>query len=160
MKLKKTITIITALGTLSFGGMTASANTPAVGTLGTTSGLSITQGCTTCHTGATTSALGSSGSVRNAFGTAFKVTSNKTNNYAITTAQWDALKVLDSDGDGADNLKELTDGTNPGVSSSATTATTSSGGSSGGCVTSTVTTPLMMVLGMLTLGFFVRRKKA
>jgi len=32
-------------------------------------------------------------------------------------------------------------------------------GSSGGCVTSAATTPLMMILAMLTLGFFVRRKK-
>jgi len=160
MKLKKTITAIAALGAISFGGMTASANTPAVGTLGTTSGLSITQGCTTCHTGASTTALGSSGSARNAFGTAFKATSNKTNNYAITTAQWDALKVLDSDGDGATNLKEITDGTNPGVDPNASSGNTSSGSSGGGCMTAELTTPLMMVLGMLTLGFFVRRKKS
>ena len=34
-----------------------------------------------------------------------------------------------------------------------------SGGGGGGCVTSSIATPLSMALAMLTLGFFVRRKK-
>ena len=35
----------------------------------------------------------------------------------------------------------------------------SSSGGGGGCLTASVSTPLMMVFAMLTLGFFVRRKK-
>ncbi|MDX8387983.1 MAG: hypothetical protein R8M46_05550 [Ghiorsea sp.] len=162
MEFKKLMTAVALFGALSFGATAVSANTGALTNLKATSGLAVTQGCVACHVGAT--ATTAPNTSRNSFGTAFKATSPKPN-YTFTTANWDALKVLNSDSDAnGTNLAELTAETNPGIDQSATTTTTtttttSSSGGGGGCIASAATTPLMMVLAMLTLGFFVRRKK-
>ena len=70
-------------------------------------------------------------------------------------ANWATFDTADSDGDGTPNKVEIEAG------SVAYSTTTAAGGDTegGGCVVTSVTTPLMMVLTMLSLGFFVRRKK-
>jgi len=161
MKLKKTITAIAALGAISFGGLTAHAEALALVNFNVNYGTSVTS-CALCHT----TASPNSNSARNAFGQDFKTAGGSKSLYVANYATLDAM---DSDNDGNLNGAQIAAGNAPAgngtLASPTATATaaasTSSGGSSGGgCVTSTVTTPLMMVLGMLTLGFFVRRKKS
>jgi len=161
MKLKKTITIIAALGALSFGAMNAQAEALALSNFNGNYGTTVTS-CALCHTSASPT---SANKARNAFGTDFKTAGGSKSAYV---ANYTTLDTMDSDGDLTLNGAQIAAGNAPAgngtLASPTATATaaasTSSGGSSGGCVTAAVTTPLMMVLGMLTLGFFVRRKKS
>ncbi len=95
--------------------------------------------CTTCHASA-------SSTNANAVGTAWL---NAGGTKTAAPTDWAAFETAAGSTFG---------GVDPNWTAPTTTTTSSSSG--GGCVTSSVTTPLMMVLAMLSLGFFVRRKKA
>ena len=159
--MKKIILSAAMLGALSLSANIASATPTALNNFNTNYTTSVTS-CALCHT----TADGNANSALNAFGSDFKAAGGGKPNYA---PNFTALDAMDSDGDGTTNGAEIAAGTAPGgngtlasPTSTATTTTTtpsSSGGGGGGCIASSVTTPLMMVLAMLSLGFFVRRKK-
>ena len=151
MKIKGLLTTAAMGAALIMGANSVSANTQAVGLLAGYAGVgTLATSCATCHTTAPQ---------LNPFGTAyFQVGGTKNSGYTLTAGAWSSLSVLDSDGDGTDNVTEITNGSNPGMSG--TTAAASQGSASmTGCMTASIATPLTMALAMLTLGFFVRRKK-
>ncbi len=145
--MKKIILTAAMLGSLSLGATTASALQGALDTLNAHYGTNLTA-CTTCHT--TAPAL-------NVFGAAYLAAGgDKTGTIA---PNWAVLDAGDADGDGVTNADEFAAGTDPAVNPNATSTAATSSSSSGGCITASAATPLMMVLAMLSLGFFVRRKK-
>ena len=153
MEYKKLMSAAALMAAMSFGSTTASAETLALTNLtNMMSPTPLQTSCATCHTSSTTGAL-------NLFGDAWKAKGGGKPLYTLSTINSDALGLEDSDSDGTINDDELNAGTNPGVAAAGTTTTTAASSSGGGCVTGSVTTPLTMVLAMLTLGFFVRRKK-
>ena len=154
MNLKKIVTTAAILGAVTFSASTASAQSAYVADL-TLIGSALTSAdansCLACHSGANNSA-GDKGVTP--FADDYKV--GVAIFGSITAIEATALGALDSDGDGIDNATEAAAGSDFWGTVATTTASSSS---SGGCITSSVTTPLMMVLAMLSLGFFVRRKK-
>jgi len=154
MNLKKILTTAAILGAVTFSASTASAQSAYVADLSQI-GFTLTaangDSCLACHASAWNATNKDKGVTP--FAADYKL--GVATFSAITAGEALALGLKDSDGDGIDNATEAAAGTNFwGVVPS---APASSGG--GGCVTSSVTTPLMMVLAMLSLGFFVRRKK-
>jgi len=154
--MKKIITTAAMLAAVSFGAVTASAQSSYVADL-TQIGSALTSAnadsCLVCHSGANNSA-GDKGVTEFSIDYEAGVAAFG----SITAAEATALGAKDSDGDGTDNATEAAAGTNFWGVVPTTTATSSSSG--GGCITSSATTPLMMVLAMLSLGFLVRRKKS
>ena len=155
--MKKIITAAAIAGALTMGANTASAEPTAITTFNANYGTTISN-CAVCHTTST-----GSGGARNAFGDNFKTAGGVKSAY---TPNWTSLDAMDADADGTLNGAEIAAGNAPAGNGTlasptdiATTPAPTSGGG-GGCVTSSVTTPLMMVLAMLSLGFFVRRKKS
>jgi len=143
MEFKKLMTTAAILAAMSFGATTASATTSAKAVFDAEYGAAGSAvSCFVCHTG-------TPGSMT-AYGNQYKAAGGGKNG---TLGAILAIDGLDADGDGVTNGAEIAAGTeiNP--------AAVPSSSSGGGCVTSSVTTPLMMVLAMLSLGFFVRRKK-
>lgn len=143
MNLKTIITTATIAGALTMGSTTASALAAAQ----TDFNAHYTQQdttCITCHAGA------AAPKTHTAFGTDWLANGGTKSAGPTTAAGWDALdaKYLNTYGPVKSTWVAPT--------AAAAAASSSSGG---GCVTSSVTTPLMMVLAMLSLGFFVRRKK-
>ncbi|MDQ7003934.1 MAG: hypothetical protein Q9N67_02990 [Ghiorsea sp.] len=135
------------MGAVSLSATTASAQQGALDALNIGFGSNLTS-CSVCHT--TAPAL-------NTFGDAWRTAGGLKAGSGLVN--FTTLGDADIDGDGINNRDEAVAGTlQDGLATAtATTTTTDSGG---GCVTSSVTTPLMMVLAMLSLGFFVRRKKS
>ncbi|MDX8382137.1 MAG: hypothetical protein R8M14_08515 [Ghiorsea sp.] len=150
MKLKKTITAIAVLGALSVGAATANAQVRYIAEVNTALGSSYntSSDCIICHSAANNSG-GDKGVT--AFAAVWKGLASTSTIGALTSGT--SLSAADQ--------TTLANATAPTTTATTTTTTTTDTGSSssGGCVTSAVTTPLMMFLGMLTLGFFVRRKK-
>ncbi|MDQ6977108.1 MAG: hypothetical protein Q9M75_03245 [Ghiorsea sp.] len=155
MNLKKIVTTAAIAGALTMGAAVANASTVYMDVGGIVDqkypGANITNSCFICHTG-TPGAMTS-------YGNQFKNVGG-TGGGLGTVAQLTAIDGLDADGDGTTTGTEITNATGTGntdviVNPNAPAASSSGGG----CVTSSVTTPLMMVLAMLSLGFFVRRKK-
>ena len=140
--MKKTILSAAIVGVLTAGIGTANATSTAQG-LFNARYLNDDTACNTCHASATNT-------VANAVGQAW-LGAGGTKTTAPT--DWAAFETAAGSTFG---------GVDPNWTDPATTTTTtsSSSSSSGGCITSAVATPLMMVLAMLSLGFFVRRKKA
>jgi len=153
MNLKKIVTTAAVLSALSIGATAASASTAYMSTGGIVDqkypGANITNSCFICHTG-TPGAMTS-------YGNQFKNVGG-TGGGLGTVAQLTAIDGLDADGDGISNGTEIMNATGTG-NTDVIVNPNAPADSSGGCVTSSVTTPLMMVLAMLSLGFFVRRKK-
>ncbi len=164
--MKKIILTAAMLGAVSFSATTASASSTYMSTGGIVDqkypGANLTNSCNICHTGAP--------GTMTSYGNQFKNVPGGTGGGAGTVAALTAIDGLDADGDGIPNGTEITNatGTNSldvitnvttGATTTTDTGTSDTGSSGGGCVTSSVTTPLMMVLAMLSLGFFVRRKK-
>jgi len=143
--MKKIITAAAITGALTMGATTASANTGAM-TAAKGHYASVGASCKTCH---------ADGNGQKNVVTAAWKTAGGTSMSAPTN--WTAFDTADSDGDGTSNKAEIEAGTAPYTKPSSTATSTSDGG--GGCIASSATTPLMMVLAMLSLGFFVRRKK-
>ncbi len=133
MEFKKLMSAAVLLGAVSMGAATASAQQAYYNNL--TSIYGAKTACYVCH-----DSTGKSGWTT--FGADFAARPHKADNGTAAFGQLDSTY-------GA----QLTAGTLPQAT------TTSSGGGGGGCVTSSITTPLTMALAMLTLGFFVRRKK-
>jgi len=146
MEFKKIMTVAAMIGAISFGATTASAQqgalTAAIGQYGT-----VPQGCVACH---------SDGNGQKNTVTAAWLAFGGTKSTGPTN--WAGFDAADSDNDGIANGAEFMAGTTAYTTVSTTPSTGGDSGG-GGCVTSSVTTPLTMVLAMLTLGFFVRRKK-
>ncbi len=154
--MKKIILSAAMLGALSLSANTASAKPTALNNFNAHYGTSVTS-CALCHT----TADGNANTARNAFGADFK---NAGGGKTLYMPNWTTLDGMNSGGLASPNNGAViaagnapAGGTlaNPAVS--ATTPSSSSSG--GGCIASSATTPLMMVLAMLSLGFFVRRKK-
>jgi hypothetical protein len=124
---------------------TASANT---GALSAAAGhyASVSKGCFACH---------ADGNGQKNAVTAAWLSAGGTSQSAPTN--WTQFDTADSDGDGVNNQTEIERGTAPYTNPNASASASSGGG--GGCIASSATTPLMMLLTMLSLGFFVRRKK-
>ena len=161
MNLKKIVTTAAMLSALTLSANTASAEPPALGTFNANYTTAVTN-CLLCHTTST-----AAGGVLNSFGLNFKTAGGTKPAYG---PNFGALDVMDADGDGTDNKTQIVAGNAPAGNGTLTAFTVPAaapapaapgggGGGGGGCVTSSVTTPLMMVLAMLSLGFFVRRKK-
>jgi len=141
MNLKKILTVTAVAGTLLVGATAANATSDAQA-LFNARYLADDTACTTCHASASITSA-------NTVGAAWL-----SNGGTKTTAptDWTGFETAAGSTFG---------GVDPAWVDPATvvpTTTTSSSG--GGCVTSSVATPLMMVLAMLSLGFFVRRKKS
>ena len=134
MEFKKLMSAVALMGAMFASSGTASAQQAYYNVLTATYGTKTA--CYVCH-----DTTGKSGFTT--FGTAFSNIAHKQDNGVAAYAQLDATY-------GA----ELTAGTLPQASSSGGAA-----GGGGGCVTDSIATPLTMALAMLTLGFFVRRKK-
>jgi len=148
--MKRFILVTVASGVmLALSPMMAQADTPALVNLGAYSGVNpIVTSCATCHTSAP---------ALNAFGLEFlSLGGSKATGYVLALTAQNTLFGGDTDNDGIKNLAELQAGTNPaGDAASAPPGQASVTG----CVSSALSTPLMMVFAMLSLGFFVRRKK-
>ena len=138
MEFKKLMTVVALFGAMSFGASTASANTGAAADFD--AHYTVASGCTDCHTG-TPGAI-------TPLGSAWKAAGGSKNAGPTGAAGWAAL----------DAVYEATYGPVKTTPTTTTPAATTDSGGGGGCVTS-VATPLTIVLAMLTLGFFVRRKK-
>ncbi|MDQ7057320.1 MAG: hypothetical protein Q9N62_02235 [Ghiorsea sp.] len=157
MNLKKIVTTAAVLSALTMGATTASAEAPALANFNKNYTTTVSD-CLLCHTAST-----GAGGVLNLFGANFKAAGGTKTAYM---PNWGTLDGMDADNNGTFNGAQIAAGDAPAgngtlaaftvPSSASSTAAPSSGG---GCVTSSVTTPLMMVLAMLSLGFFVRRKK-
>lgn len=143
--MKKTVLTIGLATLLALGATSASANT---GALGAAAGhyAAVPASCLACH---------ADGNGQKNTITAAWLAAGGTSMSAPTN--WVTFDTADSDGDGTSNKAEIEAGSV--AYSTATTATGSDGDGGGGCVAASVTTPSMMVLAMLSLGFFVRRKK-
>ncbi|WP_038246520.1 hypothetical protein [Ghiorsea bivora] len=155
MNLKKIVTTAAIAGALTMGGTIVSAQPLALSNFNVNYGTTVTS-CALCHTtNATTGTL-------NAFGANFKTAGGAKTAYM---PNWATLDGMDADADGVLNGAQIAAGNAPagnGTLAAPTdivVTTTAASSSGGGCVTSSLTTPLMMVLAMLSLGFFVRRKK-
>lgn len=136
--MKKIITTAAMIAAVSFGAMSASANVGAGAAFD--AHYVSNSNCFSCHTGTPGTLI--------QLGIDWKAQGGGKDSGPTTVAGWDNLDALYSTTYG---------GVEPTwVAPAAATASTSSGG----CVTSSATTPLMMVLAMLALGFFVRRKKS
>jgi len=149
--MKRFILVTVASGVmLALSPMVAQADTPALINLQTYSGVNpIVTSCATCHTSAP---------ALNAFGLEYlTLGGTKAAGYVLALSAQNTLLITgDTDNDGIKNLAELQAGTNPaGDAASAPPGQASVTG----CVSSALSTPLMMVFAMLSLGFFVRRKK-
>lgn len=151
MNLKKIVTTAAILGAVTFSASTASAFGAYLPEVNKALVSNYTD-CLVCHS----TAAGGTDKGVTPIATTWKNLGLVTAVKPLSQANLDALAAADSDGDGVSNAQEIIDGTDPNVDPNAI-ITASSGG--GGCVTSSVTTPLMMVLAMLSLGLFVRRKK-
>jgi len=153
MNLKTIITSAAIAGALTMGATTASAQALALTNFNANYTTTVTS-CALCHTTATTSGT------LNTFGANFKTAGGAKTAYM---PNWGTLDGMDADGNGVFNGVQIAAGDAPagnGTLAAITDIVVAGGTSSGGgCVTSSVTTPLMMVLAMLSLGFFVRRKK-
>ena len=134
MNLKKILMVTAVASTMVAGATVANAKAEAQA-LFNARYLADDTACTTCHSATTY--------VRNAVGSAW-LGAGGTKTTAPT--DWAAFEAAAGSTFG-------------GVDPAWTAPVASSSSSSGGCVASSVTTPLMMVLAMLSLGFFVRRKK-
>jgi uncharacterized low-complexity protein len=144
MSLKKIITTAAIAGALTMGVNTASANTGAYNAFN--AHYVTNASCATCHQDPN---AGGSVKVHTTVGTAWIANGGTKNAGPTTQAQWDALdQAIGTQFGGVDPNWTLPVAPAP-----------SSGGGGGGCIASSATTPLMMVLAMLSLGFFVRRKK-
>lgn len=159
MKFKKLITASAMLGALSVGATTASAQQLALTNFNANYGTTVTS-CALCHTAAT-----GAGGALNTFGSNFKTAGGTKTLYMPT---WATLDGMDADGDGTNNGAQIAAGNAPAGNGTLAAVTETfpggatppaAGGGGGGCVTGAATTPLMMVLAMLSLGFFVRRKQ-
>ncbi len=143
--MKKITTAVAIAGALTMGATTASALQSAADAFNAHYTVQAdTTTCLTCHNGA------AAPKTHTAFGNDWLANGGTKSAGPTTAAGWTALdaKYLNTYGPVKSTWVAPT---------TTTTATSSSGG---GCVTSTATTPLMMVLAMLSLGFFVRRKKS
>ncbi len=142
MKKNNTMTIAALAGSLCFGAMTASASPSAKSVFDSVyPAAASTTACTVCHTG-------SPGSLTQ-YGIDYMGAGGTSPGLASAMR---AIETFDPDGDGLTYLDEINNGTIAPVSGGQGTA------SVGGCLTSSASTPLMMLLAMLTLGFFIRRK--
>jgi len=154
MNLKTIITSAAIAGALTMGATTASAQALALTNFNANYKTTVTS-CALCHTTATTT----SGTL-NTFGLNFKTAGGAKNAYM---PNWGNLDGMDADGNGTSNGSQIAAGDAPAGNGTLTAikdiVVDGGGSSGGGCVASSVTTPLMMVLAMLSLGFFVRRKK-
>ena len=139
MNLKTIVTTAAIAGALTMGASAASADVGATAAFNAHYTVQDTT-CLTCHAGA------AAPKTHTAFGTDWIANGGTKNTGPATAAGWDALD--------ANWLA-----TYGPVKSTWTAPVPAAPSSGGGCVTSSVTTPLMMVLAMLSLGFFVRRKK-
>jgi len=142
MNLKKIVTAATITGALTMGATIASANTGAYNAFN--AHYVTNSSCATCHQDPS---AGGSVKIHTAVGTAWIANGGTKDAGPITQAQWDSLDTA---------IGTQFGGVDPNWTLPVVPAPSSGGG---GCVTSSVTTPLMMVLAMLSLGFFVRRKK-
>ena len=136
--MKKIITAAVIAGALTMGATTASALAGAQTAFNAHYTVQDTN-CTTCHTSTATPKT-----THTAFGNDW-LANGGTKSAGPAQAGWD---VLDA---------KYTSTYGP-VKATTPTTPTSDGG--GGCIASSATTPLMMALVMLSLGFFVRRKKS
>ena len=143
MEFKKIMSAVALMGAMTLASGTASAK----GTYWDEWELQFssggTTGCYVCHD--------TSNSSFNAFGTLFKGTSHKTA-AALTSAVTNVGNTINPD-------TNNTYGTDWAAGSLPSVSSGGSSGGGGGCVTTSIATPLTMALAMLTLGFFVRRKK-
>ncbi len=146
--MKKIILTAAMLGAVAMSATSASANTGAATAFD--AHYLNNSNCATCHTSTFTPAT-----TLTAIGTAWKVNGGTKDAGPTTQAQWDTL-----DGDAAITTAGFTKDPSWTLPAATTTPVETSDGGGGGCITSSVTTPLMMVLAMLSLGFFVRRKKS
>ncbi len=153
--MKKIVLSAAMLGALSISANTASATPTALANFNANYGTSVTS-CALCHT----TADGNANPALNAFGADFKTAGGAKPNYAPTFATLDGMN---SGGLATpDNGTVIAAGNAPAggtLAAPTVTTTPTSSSSGGGCIASVATTPLMMVLAMLSLGFFVRRKK-
>jgi hypothetical protein len=140
MNLKNIITTAAIAGALTMGANTASALTGAQTDFNAHYTVQDTN-CTTCHAGS------AAPKTHTAFGNDWLASGGTKNAGPTTAAGWDALdaKYLATYG--------------PVKASWTAPVAPAPSSSGGGCIASSATTPLMMVLAMLSLGFFVRRKK-
>ncbi len=138
--MKKIITAAAIAGALTMGATTASALAGAQTAFNAHYTVQDTN-CTTCHAGA------AAPKTHTAFGNDWLANGGTKSTGPATAAGWDALdaKYLNTYG--------------PVKSTWVAPTAAPAGSSGGGCIASSATTPLMMVLAMLSLGFFVRRKK-
>jgi len=137
MEFKKLMTAVAILGVMSFGATTASAKQGANDAFN--AHYVTDAGCLECHD--------SNGNNKTALGNAWKSAGGTQDAGPKTASGWATL----------DATYETAYG---GIESTWTEpAAVAPSDDGGGCVTSTLATPLMMVLTMLTLGFFVRRRK-
>ncbi|MDQ6988876.1 MAG: hypothetical protein Q9M19_03260 [Mariprofundaceae bacterium] len=162
MEFRKLMAAAALMAVVSFGASTASASTAYMndGEIFDQKypGAHLTNSCLFCHTG-TPGAMTS-------YGDQFKAAGGSGGGNG-TLAQLTAIDGKDADGDNIANGTEITNATGTNNLDVITNVTTgqvtttadsdSSGG--GGCMTASAATPLMMFLGLLSLGFFVRRKK-
>jgi len=141
MDIKKIITTTALFGAISLGATTASALQAAQDAFNAHYTVQVGD-CLTCHAGA------AAPKTHTQFGTDW-IANGGTKNTGPTG--WTALDAM--------YLSTYGPVKSTPTAAAATTAATDAA-ASGGCMTTTLTAPLMMVLGMLSLGFFVRRKKA
>jgi len=141
MKFKQLMSAVAFVGAISFGATSASATQDAYDINLKAVYPNTTVSCFICHTG-------TPGSMR-PYGNAYTAAGGAKSG---TTAAIQTIDTQDADSDSITNGAEILANTDPNPASTA-------GGGGGGCITDAATTPLMMVLAMLTLGFFVRRKK-
>ena len=139
--MKKIITAAAIAGALTMGATTASAKAGAQAAFNAHYTVKDTA-CTTCHTSSVTPKT-----THTAFGNDWLANGGTKDAGPTTAAGWDALdaKYLNTYG--------------PVEPTWVAPTAPPAGSSGGGCIASSAPTPLMMVLAMLSLGFFVRRKK-
>ncbi|MDQ7001134.1 MAG: hypothetical protein Q9N02_00410 [Ghiorsea sp.] len=178
MNLKTIVTTAAIAGALTMSATTASAMPAALTNFNNHYANSkvALSACLLCHN----TASGYTSKALNAFGANFKAAGGS--KFASYMPTWATLDGMDADKNGTTNSKQIAAGIAPAGNGTLKVFTTPGGNggggntgggnagningdnngtssSGGGCIASSATTPLMMVLAMLSLGFFVRRKK-
>ncbi|MDQ7001135.1 MAG: hypothetical protein Q9N02_00415 [Ghiorsea sp.] len=136
--MNKKIIMVVLLGVLSFGSTIASANIGAFNAFN--AHFHTPSSCTTCHSGTP--------GVVSPLGNVWKANGGTSQAGLSSQANWTTFDT---------KYKTTYGGVNPSWVFSAPTPVGTA--SVTGCVSRSLSTPLMMVLGLLSLGFFVRRKK-